>query len=204
MSEKSYHHGDLHTAMIEKGIELINKDGMNALSLRKVAASCGVSHTAPYSHFASKDHLIAAIQNHITEQFMEVLEEAVKKDGESPEGLFHMGCAYVLFFVRNPQYFSFLFSRANIHIDMSENLEGYAPFALYKKLMLGLFDKIKYPSELRLNTIISHWAFVQGLASVATMPGSSSALEWEQRIPNLLSNSYFLSGDNICETRKTE
>lgn len=204
MSEKSYHHGDLRTAMIEKGIELINKDGMTALSLRKVAAGCGVSHAAPYSHFASKEELIAAIQNHITEQFMDVLEEAVTKNSESPEGLFHMGCAYVLFFVRNPQYFSFLFSRANIYIDITENLGGYAPFGLYKKLMFGLFDKMEYPSELRPNTIISHWAFVHGLASVATMSGSCSAEEWEQRIPDLLSNSYFLSGNNIGETRETE
>lgn len=53
MSEQSYYHGNLPTAMSEKGIELINKDGMNALSLRKVASVCGVSHAAPYSHFAS-------------------------------------------------------------------------------------------------------------------------------------------------------
>jgi len=188
--------------MIEQGIELINEGGMTALTLRKVASRCGVSHAAPYGHFASKEELIAVIHNYITEQFMEILCTAVKMNGESPEGLFRMGCAYVLFFARNPQYFSFLFSRANIYIDITEDSDGYAPFALYKKLMCGLFEYLGYPKERRLNTIIAHWAFVHGLASVAAMPGSGSVQEWEQRVPDLLSHSYFINAGNIGEEVK--
>ncbi|MCL2717474.1 MAG: TetR/AcrR family transcriptional regulator [Lachnospiraceae bacterium] len=192
MNETSYHHGDLRTAMIEKGMEMINEGGLKNLSLRKLAAACGVSHAAPYSHFSGKDDLFAAIQNHITDKFVIVLNEAIKNSSETSDGLFHMGCNYVLFFVRNPKYFSFLFSRANIYLDLTGESGGYEPFAIYKKLMHQLFAETQYPEELWLKTILSHWAFVHGLASVVTMSGADTIKEWEDIIPDLLANNYFL------------
>ena len=54
MEKKPYHHKNLKNDLIEKGIELVNKNGINQLSLRKVAQACGVSHAAPYcSSFGS-------------------------------------------------------------------------------------------------------------------------------------------------------
>ena len=44
---QTYHHKDLRNALIETGIQIVNTEGVNAFSLRKVAAACGVSHAAP-------------------------------------------------------------------------------------------------------------------------------------------------------------
>ncbi|MCL2421995.1 MAG: TetR/AcrR family transcriptional regulator [Defluviitaleaceae bacterium] len=190
MSTKKYHHGDLRMAMIEKGIEMINEDGVNTLSLRKLAVACGVSHAAPYSHFANRDELFEAIKDYISDQFDEVLEAAIKKAGVSIEGLYHLGCAFVLFFTRNPQYFSFIFSRTNVRFDLAEMSSEYKPFMLYKKFMTQLFDELDYPEERRLKTYIVHWAMVHGLASVATISGGGE--EWEEIIPDMLSQFYFI------------
>ena len=56
----NYHHGDLKNALIRAGIEILSKEGVQALSLRKVAKQAGVSHAAPYAHFADKQALLAA------------------------------------------------------------------------------------------------------------------------------------------------
>ena len=61
MAKKQYHHGDLKNALIHAGIAILAKEGVGGLSLRKVAARAGVSHAAPYAHFADKQALIAAI-----------------------------------------------------------------------------------------------------------------------------------------------
>ena len=68
MPKKQYHHKDLRNALIEKGIEIVNSEGLHSFSLRKVAAACGVSHAAPYSHFQSKEELLDAMQQHITDK----------------------------------------------------------------------------------------------------------------------------------------
>ena len=189
MSEKPYHHGDLRTAMIEKGIEMINEGGLPALSLRKVAAACNVSHAAPYAHFSGKDDLLIAIDNHITEHFVKVLEDSAQASGDSPESLFRMGQAYILFFSRNPQYFAFFFSRTNAPIKLEpEPSNNYKPFELYKNLMLTLLDKVDYPKALQIDTLVANWAFVHGLAAFSVMFRKPYDDEWEQRIPSMLSS----------------
>ena len=69
--EDKYHHGNLKPALIDAGIRIINKEGEQGLSLRKVAAACGVSHSAPYAHYKDKDELLSAIKSSVTAQFTE-------------------------------------------------------------------------------------------------------------------------------------
>ena len=62
MAEKSnYHHGDLRQALIDGAIALIAEQDISSLSLREVARRVGVSHAAPYRHFADKEALLAAV-----------------------------------------------------------------------------------------------------------------------------------------------
>jgi len=110
MSNKSYHHGDLRTALIEKGIEMITENGDAALSLRKLAKACGVSEAAPYAHFANKDDLMGAIESYASNKLSIALKESVKETGETTEGLTNLGCAFVMFFVHNPQYFELIYN----------------------------------------------------------------------------------------------
>ena len=48
MTRKNYHHGDLKNALIQAGIEILAKEGIGGLSLRKAARKAGVSLCALY------------------------------------------------------------------------------------------------------------------------------------------------------------
>ena len=61
MARKPYHHGDLKNALIKAGIDILAREGIGGLSLRRAAQIAGVSHAAPYAHFADKQTLVAAI-----------------------------------------------------------------------------------------------------------------------------------------------
>lgn len=61
MTTSSYHHGDLKTALIEKAVEFIAKNGVENLSLRQLARDLGVSHGAPARHFTNKAKLLSAV-----------------------------------------------------------------------------------------------------------------------------------------------
>ncbi len=60
-AKRGYHHGDLRAALLEAAREVLAKEGVEALTLREVARRAGVTHAAPYRHFADKEALLAAV-----------------------------------------------------------------------------------------------------------------------------------------------
>ena len=56
-----YHHGDLRQTLIAVSVDVITRQGLDALSLRALATRAGVSSGAPYHHFADRADLLAAI-----------------------------------------------------------------------------------------------------------------------------------------------
>ncbi|SHH09326.1 transcriptional regulator, TetR family [Anaerosphaera aminiphila DSM 21120] len=172
MLNKSYHHNNLKKELIEKGIEIISEHGLEKLSLRRVALECGVSHSAPYSHFKDKDELLSAMKEYITDKFAETLEETVKEHGEDKDILLYLGRAYVKFFLEKPQYFSFLYGMSDININLSiasSDEFNYKPYVIYKNVVLGLFKGFNYSQEKMEDLVITLWAFIYGITSIATM-----------------------------------
>jgi len=192
MSDK-YHHGDLRNALIEEGIKMINNGGEDSLSLRKLAVNCGVSNAAPYAHFKSKEEMITAMKEYVTQRFTEYLSDSINgiSDEEIEQKIITLGNAYVLFFMKNPEYFTFLFSRGYVHInlDMNSNDEtNFKPYMILKNLCLVYFNKNKpalsdYEKE---QEIIRIWSSVQGLTSITFMENVKWSHNWEEEISRLL------------------
>jgi AcrR family transcriptional regulator len=57
-----YHHGDLRAALIDTAIELIGERGVRNFSMAEASRRLGVAASAPYSHFADRDALLAAVK----------------------------------------------------------------------------------------------------------------------------------------------
>ena len=189
MENRPYHHGNLRNALIGAGLELINTEGEENLSLRKVALKCGVSNAAPYAHFNSKDEFIAAIQQHIMDLFTSTLEQTVEMYADTPNILLMLGTAYVKFFYKNPLYFDFLFSRKNIQINLSLDCAGekvIPPLKILKQIATQTFRKIDMPESVMQNKIIAMWALVHGLSAIATMPNVEYDKDWETRIEEII------------------
>src|SRR5512137_1488824 len=102
----TYHHGDLKNALIKAGIQVLAKEGVSALSLRKVARKAGVSHAAPYAHFADKQALIAAISTEGYRRLYEQLAAAGRQHrGDPLRQLIEGAWAYVEFALNDPAHF---------------------------------------------------------------------------------------------------
>jgi AcrR family transcriptional regulator len=52
---------DTHSRLVAAAAELLDGGGRAAVTLREVGRRAGVSHNAPYKHFASKEQLLAAV-----------------------------------------------------------------------------------------------------------------------------------------------
>ena len=113
MPSKKYHHGDLKNALIKAGVEILSKEGMEGLSLRKVAQRAGVSHSAPYSHFPDKQSLIAAISTEGFNQLYSELDAAILAYPKNPKKQLQEGIrAYVQFALNKTDTFKIMFSGA--------------------------------------------------------------------------------------------
>lgn len=111
MVEKSYHHGDLKNALIQAGIKILTEEGVNGFSLRKVARAAGVTHSAPYAHFADKQALIAAIS---TDGYQKIFNRFVATRKAYPKDplrqFIEIAWAYVSFGFDEPEHFKITFS----------------------------------------------------------------------------------------------
>ena len=189
MTKEKYHHGDLRRSLIEKGLQMINQEGEEKLSLRKVAMECGVSNAAPYAHFKSKDEFIVAIQQHIMDSFTDSLEKTADQYKDSDSLLPMLGKSYVMFFYKNPLYFDFLFSRKNIRIQLSLSVSDEnenPPLDILKKTAVSIFKKANISEKSMQDKIIAMWALVQGLSSIVTMPNVEYDDDWEVRIEEII------------------
>ena len=109
---KPYHHGNLRAKLIETAIDIIRDEGVEAVTLRALAARIGVSHAAPYRHFASKRALLAAIA---TEGFRLMLDAQREWLDQSPSDPLSQvratGMAYIDFAQKHPEHFRIMFGR---------------------------------------------------------------------------------------------
>ena len=193
MPDKTYHHGNLRNALIEVGISLIHAEGIERLSLRRVAALCGVSQAAPYAHFENKEALVDAMRAYATERFTQALLEAKETvpDENDPRILIEMGKRYVQFFLKNPQYFNFIFSQMWMQIDLditSDSPTNFPPYMLLKTNALRIFRAQGIPDERIEDMLIAMWSSVHGLTSIATMKNVHYSKNWGDKIEDIIQN----------------
>src|ERR1700738_4623556 len=110
-NKPTYHHGDLKNALIDAAMAHIARDGARALSLRQVARSAGVSHTASYRHFRSKESLLAAIAEQGFHRLSDMMRVAIQQHSDDPLAMLRAsGVAYVEFCVCYPDHPHITFS----------------------------------------------------------------------------------------------
>lgn len=117
---RPYHHGDLRAALVTAARSLVVAEDAEGLTLRRAAASAGVSHTAAYRHFADKAALVAAV---MAQGFDELRAAAEAASAGPSDRLRGIGRAYVEFAVANPSLYRLMFGdevpRRDAHAELS-------------------------------------------------------------------------------------
>jgi AcrR family transcriptional regulator len=163
---RPYHHGNLRAALVDAALELVEREGAEALTLRAVARAAGVSPAAPYRHFTDKRALLAAV----AEEGFRLLASALRGAGDAgadPRARFRArGLAYVGFATRHPSHFRVMFGRELADRSGYPGLRDAAQ-AAFDALVDGVRDAQKAgamregdPRELGLTA----WAAMHGLA----------------------------------------
>ncbi len=108
-AKRGYHHGDLRAALLEAAREVLAKEGVEALTLREVARRAGVTHAAPYRHFADKEALLAAVATEGYLALTQSMEAHVKPKKDPVQRLLAAGAGYVAFALAHPAHYRLMF-----------------------------------------------------------------------------------------------
>ena len=109
MDKPAYHHGDLANALIVAALAAVEQAGPDAVSLRDLAQTLGVSRAAPYRHFADRDALLAAVAARGFDDLNAGYETALAAEGGGREKLRAAGRVYLDFARRRPGLFRLMF-----------------------------------------------------------------------------------------------
>lgn len=171
MANNNYHHGDLKAELIRTGLKILDQEGYDGFSLRKVARSCQVSQTAPYRHFKDKDELITAITMEAMGAFNDCLEATVKCNPDNPKKqLIDMGIAYIKFFTERPEYLRLIFlnsfrDKISAYCNSYQiNYKGKEPFQTFYETIVHY--KEFYPEHpMSLEELLLYcWGLVHGIS----------------------------------------
>src|SRR3979490_945023 len=101
---KPYHHGHLEEVLLRTAIHLIGEVGPAGFTLREVARRAGVSHNAPYRHFADREKLLAGVATQGFREWPRAMRDAGQGQAEPLDRLKAAGLAYIEFALRRPEH----------------------------------------------------------------------------------------------------
>ena len=141
----TYHHGNLKESLVSTALEMLNEEGLEAITLRELASRLGTSRSAIYRHFSGKEALMRAV---ILEGFTK-LDDTIApyfEHTEMPllERFYQMGNAYTNFATSNPNLYRLLFG-PDMSIEREEVCKEERPDL--HKLLNNQADKTIISSE---------------------------------------------------------
>lgn len=184
VTARPYHHGALESTLVDAAMEVVRADGVGALTLRDLARTIGVSPSATYRHFPSRDHLVAAVSQQARQRLALALlaardEVATSgpRAGTSLRRLRAIGRAYVEFAVRNPRLFEVAFVATDIPPTTPDDPDAWGVLV---KTVEELVDAGVVPRGRRDDATLIAWSSVHGLSTILTASAWPSASRLDQ------------------------
>ena len=155
-SRRSYHHGNLRAALVRAAGDILDQSGAATLTLREAARRAGVSHSAPYRHFADREALLAEVVAQGFMQLAAALREAASAGGTE------VAQAYLRFALGHPSRYRLMYAGEVSPARRADLAEHSAPvLRVLADSIPGLGD-----AEHTRRAATASWALLHGLAGL--------------------------------------
>ena len=165
------HTPELKEQRIQAGIKEIRKHGIDQLSLRTIAKSCGVTHGTPYRHFENKETYLKVVLKRLSVFLNHELMRKIITTVSAKDQLTQMGFNLIHFAKSYPYYFEALFIKFPFkYVQITK--ETIAPvselpvFSAFKRMIFELRKEEAFCNS-EAETLIHFWSFASGLAIIS-------------------------------------
>ncbi len=171
-SERPYHHGNLRGTIVRAALEILRETQSVEFSLRELARRAGVSHNAPYKHFADKRELLAAVSAAGFETLTKRMAREMASFQNPRQRLFAMLRAYIVHGVENPALYSLMFggylsgphySRPIIELAEAEKTKALIAEAIIAGALGAAIPQTERNERKIAGAILACWSLVHGL-----------------------------------------
>lgn len=159
--------GNLRDDCVAEALAIVERDGLDKLSLREVARRLGVSHQAPYKHYPSRDHLLAEMARRAYDEFAAHLDSRPPTcDPDADLGA--MGQAYIAYALSHPLQYRLMFGTSLPDPENHRAMLGSARHAFgllrdaLRRRALGRADRL---ASVDMDALFI-WSTMHGLASI--------------------------------------
>jgi AcrR family transcriptional regulator len=185
VTRRQQHQEELRKMILDAARELFVSEGVDAVSMRKIAEKIGYSATMLYNHFEDKEALLRAL----CEADFGALRESFKKIGRIPdpvERLRKLGHTYIGFALRFPSQYRLMFMTPHIprdedpcsevrHGDPDQDAYAFVRATVVEALSAGVFrDEYRDPDLLA--QVV--WSGVHGVAALHLIMGPNPWVQW--------------------------
>lgn len=110
-NNSSYHHGNLRQTLLSAATQMIAENGIESLSLRKLADKVSVSRTAAYHYFDDKNDLLCAIASDGFRQWQQLLKQSEQQNQTERQKFEQYLVNYMVFATHHPEEYELMFGR---------------------------------------------------------------------------------------------
>ena len=123
VAARNYHHGNLKEVFLKAARDLLARDGLSGLSLRKCAEKVGVSHAAPKNHFGNMAGLLTAMVATGYAELAVMMTADANTNADRKRRRDQALLGYVDFAQANPALYDLMFSRDRLVQDDPDLLQ---------------------------------------------------------------------------------
>jgi len=143
--------------IVDEAILIIEQEGEAALTVANLAKQIGIRAPSLYKHFASRDHILAAVEELSFKRLGIVLTAAIEESADQP--LTDTFYAYRKFANENPNIYKLIFSDTRLDKKHAEEIRQSAA-----KPIFGLFASDHPDLALKQARLVT--AYVHGFVSM--------------------------------------
>ena len=163
--KRSYHHGDLKQALLSAALRILDREGVDAVTVRAVAREADVAHSAPANHFKDRSSLLTELAVGVFAELAAEIDSGLDKGGRKIEKrLRAFGGALMQYALHHPNRYRLLWRRDSL--DNTDPRLDESGGAIYERLRSVLADRAPTRHASADSAIIAAWSMVHGYVSL--------------------------------------
>jgi len=183
-TRRKQHQDELREKILDAARELFVEEGVEAVSMRKIADKIGYSATTLYNYYEDKESLLRVL----CDADFGTLQDSFKKIGRIADPIERMrklGQAYITFALKYPSHYRLMFMTPRVHredpcsdIDHGnpdQDAYAFLRATVVEGLASGAF-RDQYDDPDLLSQVV--WSGVHGVASLHLIMGNDQWVSW--------------------------